>query len=108
MGSFPSLHKAIQSEPSRNIMLRDTIKAAQVTAMKAGDKTAPRRCPPDPGQAEGQGHRTAHRLASQPDDDVLVVDVLQKMAKQRRESITLYRTGRPAGTGRSGKEPNWR
>ena len=28
-----------------------------------------------------------------PDDDVVVVDVLQKMAKQRRESITLYEQG---------------
>ena len=31
--------------------------------------------------------------ATQPDDDALVVDVLQKMAKQRRESITLYEQG---------------
>ena len=31
--------------------------------------------------------------SSVPDDDVLVVDVLQKMAKQRRESITLYEQG---------------
>ena len=28
-----------------------------------------------------------------PDDDVLVVDVLQKMAKQRRESITMFEQG---------------
>lgn len=28
-----------------------------------------------------------------PDDDVVVTDVLQKMAKQRRESITLYEQG---------------
>jgi hypothetical protein len=28
-----------------------------------------------------------------PDDDTVVVDVLQKMAKQRRESITLYEQG---------------
>jgi uncharacterized protein YqeY len=34
--------------------------------------------------------RTASQL---PDDDVLVVDVLQKMVKQRRESITLYEAG---------------
>ncbi|MFN3554045.1 MAG: GatB/YqeY domain-containing protein, partial [Novosphingobium meiothermophilum] len=31
--------------------------------------------------------------ASVPDDDALVTDVLQKMAKQRRESITLYEQG---------------
>ncbi len=28
-----------------------------------------------------------------PDDDTLVVDVLQKMGKQRRESIALYKQG---------------
>ena len=28
-----------------------------------------------------------------PDDDLVVTDVLQKMAKQRRESITLYEQG---------------
>jgi hypothetical protein len=44
---------------------------------------------------------------SQPDDDVLVVDVLQKMAKQRRESITLYEQGgrqelAECGKGRTG------
>ena len=34
------------------------------------------------------------RTATQvPDDDTLVVDVLQKMAKQRRESIALYQQG---------------
>lgn len=31
--------------------------------------------------------------ATVPDDDAVVVDVLQKMAKQRRESITLYEQG---------------
>ena len=31
--------------------------------------------------------------SSVPDDDVVVVDVLQKMAKQRRESITMYEQG---------------
>jgi len=31
--------------------------------------------------------------ASLPDDDALVVEVLQKMVKQRRESITLYEQG---------------
>ena len=31
--------------------------------------------------------------SAQPDDDVLVVDVLQMMAKQRRESITMFEQG---------------
>ena len=34
------------------------------------------------------------RTAAQvPDDDALVIEVLQKMVKQRRESITLYEQG---------------
>ena len=31
--------------------------------------------------------------SSQPDDDALVTEVLQKMIKQRRESVELYRKG---------------
>ena len=73
-------------------MLRDTIKAAQVSAMKAGDKArlAAVRLILAKLKDKDIELRTA---ASVPDDDVLVVDVLQKMAKQRRESITLYEQG---------------
>ena len=73
-------------------MLRDTIKAAQITAMKAGDK--PRLAAVRLILAKLKDKDIELRTASAiPDDDVLVVDVLQKMAKQRRESITLYRQG---------------
>ena len=73
-------------------MIRDGIKAAQIEAMKAGDK----------------GRLAAVRLilaklkdrdielrtaTSVPDDDTIVVDVLQKMVKQRRESIAMFETG---------------
>ncbi|HMO68768.1 MAG TPA: GatB/YqeY domain-containing protein [Novosphingobium sp.] len=73
-------------------MIRDTIKAAQVAAMKAGDKTrlAAVRLILAKLKDKDIELRTA---ASVPDDDVIVVDVLQKMAKQRRESITLYEQG---------------
>jgi len=73
-------------------MIRDTIKAAQVTAMKAGDKTrlAAVRLILAKLKDKDIELRTA---SSVPDDDTLVVDVLQKMAKQRRESITLYEQG---------------
>lgn len=73
-------------------MIRDTIKAAQITAMKAGDK-----------QRLGAVRLILAKLkdkdielrtaSSVPDDDVLVTDVLQKMAKQRRESITMFEAG---------------
>lgn len=73
-------------------MLRDSIKAAQVSAMKAGDKTrlAAVRLILAKLKDKDIELRTASSL---PNDDALVVDVLQKMAKQRRESITLYEQG---------------
>ena len=73
-------------------MLRDTIKAAQVAAMKAGDKQrlAAVRLILAKLKDKDIELRTASTV---PDDDALVVDVLQKMAKQRRESITLYEQG---------------
>ena len=73
-------------------MIRDDIKAALVSAMKSGDKV---------------GVGTLRMLQSaiknrdielrtstvQPDDDALVTDVLQKMIKQRRESVEMYEKG---------------
>ncbi|MFN4136707.1 MAG: GatB/YqeY domain-containing protein [Novosphingobium sp.] len=73
-------------------MIRDTIKAAQVSAMKAGDK--PRLAAVRLILAKLKDKDIEMRTAaSVPDDDALVTDVLQKMAKQRRESITLYEQG---------------
>ena len=73
-------------------MIRDTIKAAQVSAMKAGDK--PRLAAVRLILAKLKDKDIELRTASAvPEDDVLVTDVLQKMAKQRRESITLYEQG---------------
>jgi uncharacterized protein YqeY len=73
-------------------MLRDSIKAAQVAAMKSGDK--PRLAAVRLILAKLKDKDIELRTAAAlPDDDVLVVDVLQKMAKQRRESITLYEQG---------------
>lgn len=73
-------------------MIRDSIKAAQVSAMKAGDKArlgAVRLI-----LAKLKDRDIELRTASQlPEDDVLVVEVLQKMAKQRRESIGMYEQG---------------
>lgn len=73
-------------------MLRDSIKAAQVAAMKSGDK--PRLAAVRLILAKLKDKDIELRTASNvPDDDTLVVDVLQKMGKQRRESIALYRQG---------------
>jgi len=81
-------------------MIRDEIKAAQIGAMKARDSArlgAVRLImaalknrdieartgggPADPGSSPGAG------------DDVLVMDVLSKMGKQRRESIEMFEKG---------------
>ena len=73
-------------------MIRDDIKAAQVTAMKAGDKA--RLGTIRLMLAKIKDKDIELRTGTAPaDDDVLVTDVLQKMVKQRRESITMYEQG---------------
>ena len=73
-------------------MIRDDIKAALVSAMKGGDKdaTATIRLIQSAIKNRDIELRTA---SSTPDDDALVTEVMQKMIKQRRESVELYRQG---------------
>jgi uncharacterized protein len=73
-------------------MIRDTIKDALIVAMKGGDKagTATIRLI----QAAIKNRDIEARTGKAPDDDdVLVVEVLQKMVKQRRESIEMFAKG---------------
>jgi uncharacterized protein YqeY len=73
-------------------MIRDDIKNALVTAMKSGDKqgTAAIRLI----QSAIKNRDIEERTKSQPtEDDTLVTEVLQKMVKQRRESIEMYVKG---------------
>ncbi len=73
-------------------MIRDTIKQAQIDAMKGGDKE--RLAAVRLILAKIKDRDIELRTASQkPDDDAMVVETLQKMAKQRRESITMYVDG---------------
>ena len=73
-------------------MIRDEIKAAQIAAMKAGEKD--RLAAVRLILAKLKDRDIELRTQSAPaDDDAVVVDVLQKMAKQRRESIALYEQG---------------
>jgi uncharacterized protein YqeY len=73
-------------------MIRDDIKTALVVAMKARDSAAT-------GairliQSAIKNRDIELRTAStQPDDDLLVTEVLQKMIKQRRESIEMFEKG---------------
>lgn len=73
-------------------MLRDTIKAATITAMKSGDKerTATLRLIGAKIKDRDIELRTSDK---QVDDEALVIEVLQKMGKQRRESITMFEDG---------------
>jgi uncharacterized protein YqeY len=73
-------------------MLRDTIKSETIAAMKAGDK--PRVAALRLIAAKIKDRDIELRTGTAPaDDDAMVVDVLQKMAKQRRESILMFRDG---------------
>ena len=73
-------------------MLRDSLKAAQVAAMKAGDR--PRSAALRLVLARIKDRDIELRTGPAPaDDDAVIVEVLQKMAKQRRESIALYAQG---------------
>jgi uncharacterized protein YqeY len=73
-------------------MIRDDIKAALVAAMKGGDKagTATIRLIQSAIKNRDIELRTAEKV---PDDNLVVTEVLQKMIKQRRESVELYRKG---------------
>ena len=73
-------------------MIRDDIKAALVGAMKAGD-TAKRDAIRLIQAALKNRDIELRGSANPPEDDVLVTEVLQKMVKQRRESIQMYQRG---------------
>src|SRR4051794_40042443 len=73
-------------------MIRDDIKAALIAAMKAGGKerTGTIRLI----QSAIKNRDIELRTGTAPaDDDAVVTEVLQKMVKQRRESVALYEQG---------------
>ncbi len=73
-------------------MIRDDIKAATIAAMKSGDKAALGTL--RLAQAAIKNRDIELRTSDKaPDDDAMVTDVLQKMIKQRRELVELYRKG---------------
>ena len=73
-------------------MIRDDIKQALVGAMKAGE-TAKRDAIRLIQAALKNRDIELRGSANPPEDDVLVTEVLQKMVKQRRESIAMYQQG---------------
>ena len=73
-------------------MLRDTIKSETIAAMKAGEKDRVAALRLISAKVKDRDIELRTTTASG-DDDALVTDVLQKMAKQRRESIQMYEDG---------------
>lgn len=73
-------------------MLRDDIKAATITSMKAGEKSRTATLRQIAAKIKDKDIELRTSTKEVPDDE-LVTQVLQKMSKQRRESITMYDDG---------------
>jgi len=73
-------------------MIRDDIKAALVTAMKARDAETTNAIRLIQAAVKNRDIELRGN-ANPPEDNVLVSEVLQKMVKQRRESIEMYDKG---------------
>ena len=73
-------------------MIRDALKAAQISAMKAGDKPRTQTLRLITAKIKDREIelRTQGGVA---DDDAMVIEVLQRMVKQRRESIAMFENG---------------
>jgi uncharacterized protein YqeY len=80
------------SKNMRNAMIRETVKAAQIAAMKAGDKDRTAATRSILAKFKDKDIELRTRGDSR-DDDAILIDVLQKMAKQRRESIDMFESG---------------
>jgi len=73
-------------------MLRDDIKTATISAMKSGDRETTATLRLISAKIKDKDIEIRTQSVDVSDDD-LVTDVLQKMAKQRKESIQLYQQG---------------
>ena len=77
-------------------MLRERIKTETIAAMKGGDKARTAALRLISAKIKDRDIELRPQIASgaKPvEDEALVIDVLQKMAKQRRESIEMYLAG---------------
>ena len=73
-------------------MIRDEIKAAQIVAMKARDTATVNATRLIESTLKNRDIELRTATVT-PEDDLLVTEVLQKMIKQRRESIEMFRKG---------------
>jgi hypothetical protein len=74
-------------------MIREDLKAALVAAMKSGDKAGTATLRLIQSAIKNRDIELRGAASGPASDDALVVEVLQKMIKQRRESIALYEQG---------------
>jgi hypothetical protein len=74
-------------------MIRDDIKAALVTAMKSGDRQRTGAIRLIQAALKNRDIELRGAASAPADDDALVTELLQKMVKQRRESIAMYEQG---------------
>ena len=72
-------------------MIRDDIKAATIAAMKGGDKDTTATLRMVSAAVKNRDIEVRTGGAPPASDDQLVTEVLQKMVKQRRESVDIYR-----------------
>ncbi len=73
-------------------MIRERVKAAQIAAMKSKDKERTAATRSILAKFKDKDIELRGKDSGL-DDDIIVTDVLQKMAKQRRESIMMYSEG---------------
>lgn len=73
-------------------MIRDDIKSAQIAAMKAGEKQRLAALRLILSKIKDRDIELRVEGDAK-DDDALVTEVLRKMVKQRRESISMYESG---------------
>jgi uncharacterized protein YqeY len=76
-----------------SIMIRDEIKAALTGAMKAGDRPRTGALRLIQSALKNRDIELRGAAGAPADDDATVTEVLQKMIKQRRESIDMYKKG---------------
>jgi uncharacterized protein YqeY len=74
-------------------MIRDDIKAATIAAMKSGDRAGTGTLRLVQSAIQNRDIEARTGTVRTADDDAMVIEVLQKMIKQRRESVDLYRKG---------------
>ena len=74
-------------------MIRNDIKAALVTAMKSGEKQRTATIRLIQSALKNRDIELRGGAGGAADDDALVTEVLQRMIKQRRQSIALYEQG---------------